>query len=133
MAFAITALDQRAQHEPTPDPDIAAEALAGLLGAPKTLPAKLFYDDEGCRLFGRITELPEYYVTRVELALLRHVSPEIAGRVPQGVEVVEYGAGSETKAAILLAALKAPSAYVPIDVAAGALAALAQRLEHSFP
>ncbi|MEO8715668.1 MAG: L-histidine N(alpha)-methyltransferase, partial [Acetobacteraceae bacterium] len=52
------------------DPDLCRIALEGLLGTLKTLPAKLFYDDEGCRLFYRITELPEYYLTRTELALL---------------------------------------------------------------
>ena len=46
---------------------VADAALSGLLQPRKTLPAKLFYDEEGCRLFGRITELPEYYLTRTEL------------------------------------------------------------------
>jgi len=49
---------------------VADAALSGLLQPRKTLPAKLFYDQEGCRLFGRITELPEYYLTRTERALL---------------------------------------------------------------
>ena len=48
---------------------VADAALTGLLQARKTLPAKLFYDEEGCRLFSRITELPEYYLTRTERAL----------------------------------------------------------------
>ncbi|MGI4795484.1 MAG: L-histidine N(alpha)-methyltransferase, partial [Janthinobacterium lividum] len=47
---------------------IADEALAGLRQTQKTLPAKLFYDEEGCRLFGEITRLPEYYPTRTETA-----------------------------------------------------------------
>ena len=54
---------------------VADAALSGLLQPRKTLPAKLFYDEEGCRLFGRITELPEYYLTRTELALLAEVAP----------------------------------------------------------
>jgi L-histidine Nalpha-methyltransferase len=133
MPSARTALRRRAKDEPTRGPDIAADALAGLLAARKTLPPKLFYDDEGCRLFARITELPEYYVTRTELALLRNIGPDIAARVPRGAAVIEYGAGSETKAAILLASLRAPAVYVPIDVAAGALAAVADRLARRFP
>jgi L-histidine Nalpha-methyltransferase len=44
--------------------DVPAIALAGLTATPKTLPAMLFYDDEGCRLFYEITRLPEYYLTR---------------------------------------------------------------------
>ena len=49
---------------------VADAAISGLLQPRKTLPAKLFYDEEGCRLFRQITELPEYYLTRTEHALL---------------------------------------------------------------
>ena len=56
---------------------VADAAVAGLLQPQKTLPAKLFYDEEGCRLFGRITELPEYYLTRTERALLAIVAPRV--------------------------------------------------------
>ncbi len=121
------------ERGPVERPDVAAEALAGLLAARKTLPAKLFYDAEGCRLFGLITELPEYYLTRTELALLRAVAPAVGALAPTGAAVVEYGAGSETKAAILLSALRAPAAYLPIDVAADALADGAARLARRFP
>jgi dimethylhistidine N-methyltransferase len=111
-------------------PTIAAEALAGLSSPRKTLPPKLFYDDEGCRLFGEITRLPEYYVTRAEHALLKAVAPQV--QAAPGVALVEYGASDEAKAAMLLAHLDA-SAYVPIDVAQGALDALAARMALSHP
>ena len=111
-------------------PAIAAEALAGLSRPQKTLPPKLFYDDEGCRLFGEITKLPEYYVTRAEHALLQQVAPQL--QAPPGVALVEYGASDEAKAAMLLAHLDA-SAYVPIDVARGALDALTARMAVSHP
>ena len=61
---------QQAQAE-----DVAAIALAGLTAQRKTLPAMLFYDDEGCRLFYEITRLPEYYLTRTETALLQRIAP----------------------------------------------------------
>jgi dimethylhistidine N-methyltransferase len=116
------------------DPDIAAEALAGLRGAVKTLPPKLFYDAEGCRLFGLITELPEYYVTRTELALLRAVAPVVAARVTRGAALVEYGASHESKAELLLGARDGPfAAYVPIDVAGAALAEMVARLAERRP
>ena len=111
-------------------PTIALEALAGLSNPQKTLPPKLFYDDEGCRLFGEITRLPEYYVTRAEHALLTEVAPEV--EAPAGVVLVEYGASDEAKAAMLLDHLDA-SAYVPIDVAQGALDALTARMADSHP
>lgn len=122
-------------------PDVTAEALAGLLQTPKTLPPKLFYDDEGCRLFVRITELPEYYPTRTERALLHaraaDISACIAPQARAGTAVVEYGACNEEKAAILLASLEAggcaPRAYVPIDVAEGALASIVERMRRTHP
>lgn len=115
------------------DPAIAAEAMAGLTAQPKTLPPKLFYDDEGCRLFGRITELPEYYVTRTELVLLDRIAPEVAGAAPPGCALVEYGASDEGKAALLLRRLRAPACYVPVDVAAPALEAVRARMRQSYP
>lgn len=108
--------------------DIADEALAGLTQRQKTLPAKLFYDAEGCRLFGDITELPEYYVTRTERALLARVAPEVGGAAPLGAVLVEYGASREDKAQVVLAEMRMPRAYVPIDVADGALAEIAERM-----
>ena len=114
--------------------DIAGDALAGLRATPKTLPSKLFYDTEGVRLFDEITRLPEYYLTRTERALLERVAPEIVALAPPGAALVEYGASDEAKAALLLHAKGAAfSAYVPIDVAGGALEALGERLEHSEP
>ncbi len=114
-------------------PDVASEALDGLTARPKTLPSKLFYDEEGCRLFGLITALPEYYPTRTEMALLRRVGAEIGRAVPGGVVIVEYGAGDEAKAMVLLDALDSPRAYVPIDIAGDALAAAADRLQARRP
>jgi uncharacterized SAM-dependent methyltransferase len=59
---------------------IRAEVLRGLLGDPRSLPPKLFYDRAGARLFEAICELPEYYLTRTELGILRHRAAEIAKR-----------------------------------------------------
>lgn len=118
------------------DPDIVEDALRGLLDTPKTLPAKLFYDEEGCRLFYRITELPEYYLTRTELALLPRVAPELVGATPAAL--IEYGASDEAKAAALLDQTDASgrpafAAYVPIDVARPALMTMAARLRRTRP
>ena len=106
------------------------EVLTGLAQPQKTLPAKLFYDDEGCRLFGEITRLPEYYPTRTERALLQAIAPDLPRR--PGCALVEYGASDEAKAELILDALGATS-YVPIDIAGSALMALQARLERSRP
>ena len=118
--------------------DVVAAALAGLLSPQKTLPPKLFYDEEGSRLFRRITELPEYYLTRTELGLLETLTPEVTAAMPAGAVLVEYGASDESKAEFLLRARDgsgAPvcAAYVPIDVAVEGLERARARLAKSHP
>ncbi len=110
------------------------EILAGLSSPQKTLPAKLFYDEAGCALFNRITRLPEYYVTRAEMALLDRHADEIAAHAPPGAALVEYGASDEAKGVALLDAGRRDfAAYVPVDIAAPALAAIAGRMRDSHP
>lgn len=115
-------------------------ALSGLSRPQKTLPAKLFYDEEGCRLFYRITELPEYYLTRTERSLLPEVARQTVELLPSDSVLVEYGASDEGKAAFLLdpelgsATPRNPvRAYVPIDVATSALTRMCERLAVSHP
>jgi L-histidine Nalpha-methyltransferase len=114
--------------------DVVTIALAGLTATPKTLPAMLFYDDEGCRLFYEITRLPEYYLTRTETALLRKIAPEI---VPEGfahAALIEFGGSDESKARILLDQPGTPfNTYVSIDVAGPALQAMQARLAETHP
>jgi dimethylhistidine N-methyltransferase len=111
---------------------VADAALSGLLQPQKTLPAKLFYDQEGCRLFGRITELPEYYLTRTERALLEDVAPRVAAAISGPAVLVEYGASDEAKAEFLLRT-SVFRAYVPIDVAAPQLEQMRARLARRRP
>src|SRR5262247_2598755 len=92
---------------PEPHPSttaFATEVLAGLTAEPKTLPAKLFYDSTGSRLFERITHLPEYYPTRTELEILKSHAADIARLLPQQSALIEFGSGSGKKASILLRA-----------------------------
>jgi len=120
------------------DRSVADAALAGLQAPRKTLPAKLFYDEEGCRLFYKITELPEYYLTRAEQAPLAEASAHVAQCLPAGSALVEYGASSEDKALPLLDARNRNgdaifSRYVPIDIAAPALDGMRSRLASTHP
>jgi dimethylhistidine N-methyltransferase len=111
---------------------VADAALTGLLQPQKTLPAKLFYDEAGCRLFARITELPEYYLTRTERGLLTKIAPRVAATVHGPAVLVEYGASDEAKAELLLGTA-AFSVYVPIDVAAPQLERMRTRLSQRRP
>ncbi len=120
----------------TPEPagSVLDEILAGLSAGQKTLPAKLFYDEAGCALFNRITRLPEYYVTRAEMALLELHAAEVAAHAPPGAALVEYGASDEAKGAALLDAGRGRfAAYVPVDIAGPALLAIAGRMRASHP
>lgn len=97
---------------------IARDVREGLTRPQKELPSKYFYDERGCELFERICELPEYYVTRAEVALLESRAAGVVDRVRPG-ELVELGPGSPRKARILLDAMRAaggPGRYVPFDV-----------------
>ena len=91
-------------------------------------------DDAGCDLFARITRLPEYYVTRAEMALLEAHAAAIVADVDAASVLVEYGASDEGKGATLLrAAAGRLAAYVPIDIAGPALSALRERMRSSHP
>jgi L-histidine Nalpha-methyltransferase len=117
---------------------VATVALAGLLGQPKTLPPALFYDEAGCRLFAQITDLPEYYLTRTEHALLADVASQVLKSLMEPTVLVEYGASDEAKAEYLLNVTHRTGepvirAYVPIDVAAPALQRMSLRLHKNRP
>ncbi len=116
---------------PSPD-DITGDVLAGLSQTPKRLPSKYFYDKRGSELFEQITCQPEYYLTRIELALLEASSAEIAEAVGPRAHVVEYGSGSGRKTRILLDALEDPVAYTPIEISRTALLASVERLNREF-
>ena len=116
---------------PSPD-DILGDVLAGLAGRPKRLPSKYFYDRRGSELFEAITRQPEYYLTRVELALLEESGSEIAEAVGRHAHVVEYGSGSGRKTRLLLDALVDPVAYTPVEISLSALQASVERLDREF-
>lgn len=105
----------------------------GLSRAPRALPCTLFYDAEGSRLFERICELPEYYIPRVEVGLLRAVGPEVARLAGPDVEVLELGCGSARKTELLLSALDRPAAYLALDVSREPLLEATRRIARAFP
>lgn len=110
-----------------------ADAIAGLGSTPKRLPSKYFYDARGSALFEAITEQPEYYLTRVEMQLLRDCLADLAKEVGPCPYVVELGPGSGTKTGLLLAALERTIAYTAMDISEDALADTASRLAERFP
>jgi L-histidine N-alpha-methyltransferase len=126
--------------------DVYADALArqrtldedvrrGLTADHKFLPPKYFYDEMGSALFERITELPEYYLTRVEAAILGKIAHGLVGDFFRG-DIVEIGAGSSGKTRAVLDALngnRSRVCYVPLDVDRPTLEATAERLLDDYP
>ena len=127
LAAAVSFVDLHPEAE-----DFRAEVLAGLARAVKELPPKYFYDRRGSELFEAICELPEYYPTRTEAALMRDRSADIARHLGAPCAVIEFGSGSGRKTRILLEAVR-PAAYVPIDIARDQLKATAARIAGEFP
>jgi L-histidine N-alpha-methyltransferase len=119
---------------------LASDVRHGLTATPKELPPTWFYDTTGSMLFGKITELPEYYQTRAERAILAaHATDlvtELATLLPDGVDtLVELGSGTSDKTRMLLAALAGTGRlrrFVPFDVDADTLsrAGAAARAAH---
>jgi dimethylhistidine N-methyltransferase len=112
---------------------LAREVLEHLRSRPKRLPCKLFYDARGSLLFEEICELPEYYLTRAELGIMKAYGPEMAASLGSGTVLVEFGSGSSLKTRLLLSAMAPPVTYVPIDISATALNDACARLRSEFP
>jgi len=108
------------------------DVLAGLALPKKSIPPKYFYDEQGCRLFEAICELPEYYLTRTETAILRGNIAEIAQFVGPEAQLIEFGCGVQAKTRILIQALQT-QLYVPIDIAIDTLRASSNELARRFP
>ena len=97
---------------------LAADVREGLSGPVKEIPPKHFYDTAGAELFDRICELPEYYPTRAERAILEQHSAAIAEETGMA-ELVELGSGTAEKTMVLLRAGRETGTllrYLPVDV-----------------
>lgn len=112
--------------------DFGQAVVDGLNQPRKTIPARFFYDRRGSELFEAITELPEYYPTRTERALLADHAADIAGLAGTGHVLVEFGSGSSAKTPVLLRAMR-PAAYLPIDISADFLADSANAVAAAHP
>jgi L-histidine Nalpha-methyltransferase len=127
--------ERRCDAGPVPDRAMLAEIRQGLSRTQKELPPKFFYDRRGSELFERITELPEYYLTRAERGLLAEWMPRwMAELRPRSL--VELGAGSAEKTRIVLDAVLPhhPSPiYEPVDVSEEFLQATAAQLRVEYP
>jgi dimethylhistidine N-methyltransferase len=115
---------------------VLTETIAGLSSTPKTLPPWLFYDEAGSALFEKITELPEYYLTRAERSIFAERADEIVNSAGHPLTISELGSGTASKTGLLLAAAarRQPEVlYQPIDVSPSALEQAANSLPAAIP
>jgi dimethylhistidine N-methyltransferase len=115
------------------DTEFCEQVIKGLSQQPRTLPCKFFYDEIGSALFSKICELPEYYITRTEMRILRECGREIADSLGRGIELIGLGTGAGTKTRILLEYLDAPVAYVPVDISREQLTQSTVAFRKRFP
>jgi L-histidine Nalpha-methyltransferase len=121
-------------HDLAPGQESFRDAVfAGLGHVPKTLPCKFFYDGRGSALFEEICRVPEYYLTRTEIAILERNAGAIAAEIGPHCRLIEFGSGASIKVRLLLRALEAPAAYVPVDISRGPLREAAAQLAAEFP
>jgi dimethylhistidine N-methyltransferase len=116
-----------------PAGDFRQALLDGLAQAPKRLPSRFIYDARGSRLFDAILEQSEYYVPRVEIALLQKHGAALAALAGPAAYLVDYGSGSGRKARTLLDLLDAPAAYAAIDISREHLLQAAETLAADYP
>ena len=115
---------------------VRQELLKGLTANPQPggaeVSPKFLYDALGSRLFEAITELPEYYPTRVEAAIFRTHAQGMASHIPKGATLIDLGAGNCGKAAKLFAHLE-PARYVAVDISVDFLRDALASLQRQYP
>ncbi len=112
--------------------DLAADARAGLLQPPRSLPPKYFYDASGSGLFDAICDTPEYYPTRTELALLADRGASLMARAAPRA-IIEFGAGTARKTRCLLDHAAPGCRYLPMDICVELMTTVGAALAADYP
>lgn len=113
--------------------DEISAIISGLEQPQKSIASKFFYDEHGSKLFDQICELPEYYLTRTELAIMRENIRRMAERIGPQASLIEFGSGSNLKIRILLDNLDRLAAYVPVDISRDYLVKQADEIARDYP
>lgn len=131
--MSVQALERQDDDRRPPFDELLEIVQRGLRAKPKRLPSWLFYDERGSQLFERICEQTEYYLTRCEMTLMAEHARSIAETLGEDVRLVEYGSGNARKTRLLLEQLRAPVAYVPVEISPESLRLSLQLLAERFP
>lgn len=121
---------------PQKNDQFAQDVLNGLSSFPKKLSPIYLYDKKGSYLFEEITNLPEYYVTRVEEEIINTNADDVMSHLELGNTLIEMGSGSARKTKTLLRALLKKHEYGtfhPIDICEEILNESVRHLKDEFP
>lgn len=118
--------------------DFEEDVYRGFTAFPKYINSKYFYDEKGDRLFQQIMAMPEYYLTRTELRIIKSNIELIAEyfAAPDGFDLIELGAGDGKKTKVILEYLVENDFnfnYLPIDISQHALNHLEASLKKEIP
>ncbi len=117
--------------------EFANDVLIGLSQPLKWLPSKYIYDARGSRLFKKIMELPEYYLTRTEIEILESKKKEIAKEIgDKEFNLIELGCGDGKKTKILLEQFLNNDQslhFFPIDISEDSISEFIDCLRGQYP
>ena len=116
--------------------DFGRAVASGLRAPTRTLPCRFFYDARGSKLFEEITQLEEYYPTRIEIGILEDHARHIARSFDVPPELVELGSGSAAKTRLLIRELIAAHGslrFRPIDISRSILESSSRALLADHP
>ncbi|HEY0962931.1 MAG TPA: L-histidine N(alpha)-methyltransferase [Pseudomonadales bacterium] len=126
---------ERDSHAEVQRERFARDVLAGFSAAQKFLQSKYFYDARGSKLFERITETHDYYVTGCEFDVLERCGADIVDSLEaDALDVVELGAGDGRKTKVLLTSLLEAGRdvnYMPVDISETAVSRLVRSVRAS--
>jgi dimethylhistidine N-methyltransferase len=120
-------------HEHGPPPAAFADLfLAGMAESAKSIADAALFDRRS-PAFRRLCMLPEYYIERSELEILRDRAVEIARLVGPAVQLIDMGQCFSPQVSQLLPTLDRPWGYVVIDREKEAVLEDARRVQERFP
>lgn len=110
----------------------AIDVLTGLSAQNKSVPAKYFYDDIGSELFQKISQHPDYYLTKTEFSIIEKAALDIPKMIQSSeIDIIELGAGDGHKSKLLIDGFLNNGCKVnfyPIDISEKAMQLLGENL-----
>jgi L-histidine N-alpha-methyltransferase len=139
ILFKNTDNGQIAYMTNTTNDTFAADVIRELQEYPKRLYLKYLYDSEGDKLFQKIMDSPEYYVTDCEMEIFTDQVAELSRQISsadQSFDLIELGLGDLSKTILLLRQLdneRISFSYLPIDISPGIIDYLETVLPAQIP